>query len=151
MKGVISLPNGCEYEHDIFISYPHMPEEHLIIEFVEELAKTLKFLRVATDLPEPVYLDRERFSLAFTWHQALSTALCHSRCMLAVYIDIYFSREYCMREWAGMIELEKKRIGKRIDAMIIPILLRAREDKGGKPILPAPNATPAICGLPGLS
>jgi len=118
MKGVISLPNGCQYKHDIFISYPHMPQANLVTAFVDALVKTLEFLRVADSFPVPVYLDKQRLQPGFRWHPALSKALCQSRCMIAVYTDVYFSREYCLREWTAMTELEMKRVGKRSNAKV---------------------------------
>ncbi|HSS49638.1 MAG TPA: toll/interleukin-1 receptor domain-containing protein [Thermoanaerobaculia bacterium] len=126
----------CIYQHDFFVSYPNMPKENILTEFVEELVKTIKFLRTGDKLPEPVYMDKERLMPGFRWKPELSRALCHSRAMLAVYTDDYFSRVYCLSEWDAMIDLELKRLGKPAHSMIIPVLLRAMEDNRGEPILP---------------
>jgi hypothetical protein len=126
----------CIYQHDFFVSYPHMEEENILTEFVEEMVRTIKFLRTGDKLPEPVYIDKQRLKPGFRWHQELARALCHSRAMLAVYTEDYFSREYCLREWGAMVDLELKRIGKSARGMIIPIILRASEDERGEPVLP---------------
>lgn len=126
----------CVYEHDFFVSYPHMLGENILNEFVEELVKTICFLRTGDKLPEPVYIDRERLKPGFSWKPELARALCHSRAMLAVYTADYFAREYCVREWDAMLDLEMKRLGQSTRGMIIPIIFRAPVDRRGEPILP---------------
>ena len=126
----------CVYQHDFFVSYPHMPGQTLLSEFVEELVREIIFQRVGERLTEPVYLDRQRLQPGFVWASELSRALCHSRCMLAVYTNQYFSREYCLREWDAMVDLEIKRVGVTSRSMIIPILLRAASNEQGEPDLP---------------
>jgi hypothetical protein len=126
----------CVYQHDFFVSYPHVPGENRLNEFVEELVKAIRF-QLAEEPYEPVYRDLERLKPGFVWKTELSHALCHSRCMLAVYTDGYFSREYCLREWDAMVDLEIKRVGATSRRMIIPILLRAAKDVEGKLILPS--------------
>jgi hypothetical protein len=126
----------CIYHHDFFVSYPHMPKENILTEFVEELVKSINFLQTGDKLAESVYIDKERLMPGFRWKSELSRALCHSRAMLAVYTDDYFSRVYCLSEWDAMVDLEIKRLGKPAHSMIIPILLRASEDNRGNPVLP---------------
>jgi TIR domain len=126
----------CSYHHDFFVSYPNMPEENILTEFVDELVRTIKFLRTGDKLAEPVYVDRERLAPGFRWKTELSQALCRSRALLCVYTEDYFSREYCVREWEVMADLELKRLGRPARSMIIPILLRAPEDHRGGAILP---------------
>jgi len=113
-----------------------MPRENLLSEFVEELVREICFQRVGEPVAEPVYLDRQRLLPGFVWASELSRALCHSRCMLAVYTDQYFSREYCLREWDAMVDLEIKRVGGTSRRMIIPILLRAATNEDGDLVLP---------------
>jgi hypothetical protein len=125
------------YKHDFFVSYPHMPHENILTEFVDELVKKIRYLRTGDQLPEPVYVDKERLKPGFRWKPELARALCHSRAMLAIYTADYFSREYCVREWDVMTELEGKRLGKSARSMIIPILFRAPSDHRGEPDLPA--------------
>lgn len=126
----------CVYEHDFFVSYPHMPEENILTEFVEELVKTIRYLRTGDKLPMPVYIDRERLKPGFRWKPELARALCHSRAMLAVYTADYFAREYCVREWEAMLDLEMKRVGQSSRGMIIPIVFRADVDPDGNLVLP---------------
>lgn len=126
----------CIYEHDFFVSYPHMPEENILIEFVEELVHTIRKLRDSAEPLEPVYLDRERLKPGFRWKPELAKALCHSRAMLVVYTADYFAREYCVHEWDAMLDLEMKRVGQTSRSMIIPIVFRAPSDKHGHPLLP---------------
>lgn len=127
----------CVYKHDFFVSYPHMPEGNIVVEFVEALVSTINFLRVGDRLQEPVYRDATRLQPGFKWRSELARALCHSRAMLAVYTDDYFTREYCQAEWNTMVELELKRMQKTTRGMIIPILFRSANDVIGNPLLPA--------------
>jgi hypothetical protein len=113
-----------------------MPGENILNEFVEELVKTIRFLRTGDKLLEPIYIDRERLKPGFTWKPELARALCRSRAMLAVYTADYFAREYCVREWDAMLDLEVKRLGRSTRGMIIPIILRAPTDRRGEPLLP---------------
>lgn len=135
----------CIYEHDFFVSYPHpgtpedypiTPEANLLTEFVDELAKTIRFLRTGDRLPEPVYVDRKRLQPGFSWDPELAKAICRSRALLVVYTDDYFAREYCLREWEAMRELEARRVGKTSRSMVIPLLLRASTNERNEPILP---------------
>ncbi|MBW8874334.1 MAG: toll/interleukin-1 receptor domain-containing protein [Acidobacteria bacterium] len=126
----------CIYQHDFFISYPNMSTENIVTEFAEELVKAIEHQRTGERLPMPVYMDKARLEPGFRWKPELSRALCHSRAMLAVYTDDYFSSVYCLGEWDAMVDLELKRLGKPVHSMIIPILLRASEDDYKKPILP---------------
>ncbi|HLX10991.1 MAG TPA: toll/interleukin-1 receptor domain-containing protein [Thermoanaerobaculia bacterium] len=124
------------YQHDFFVSYSHIPGVNLLSEFVAELVREIRYQRVGDRLDEPVYLDRQRLQPGFVWKSELSRALCHSRCMLAIYTDDYFSRDYCIRKWDAMVTLETQRIGGTSRRMIIPILLRCANDQG-EPALPA--------------
>jgi hypothetical protein len=126
------------YKHDFFVSYPHMPPDNIVPDFVNELVKAIRYLRTGDQIPEPVYVDKERLRPGFRWKPELARALCHSRAMLAVYTSDYFSREYCAREWDMMAELETKRLGKSTHSMIIPILFRVPKNKSGKYDLPDP-------------
>jgi TIR domain len=129
----------CGYQHDFFISYPHPKVEgkNIVTEFVDELVKQIKFLYTENPLPKPVFYDLE-LEPGFRWKPALLKSLCHSRCMLVIYTGDYFTREYCVREWDAMMDLEVRRLGSRtIRSMTIPILLRAEEDDFQRPILPA--------------
>jgi hypothetical protein len=136
LRAFWSIKMPCVYQHDFFVSYPHMPDANLLTEFVQELVKTICYLRTGDKLPVPVYIDRDRLQPGFRWKKELARALCHSRAMLAIYTDDYFSREYCQKEWDAMVDLEIKRLGRSARSMIIPILLRATEDEQGEPILP---------------
>ena len=127
----------CVYKHDFFVSYPHMPDGNIVMKFVDELVRAIEFLRTGPRLPEPVYRDATRLLPGFRWGMELARALCHSRAMLAVYTDEYFTREYCQAEWNAMVELEMRRLGKSATSMIIPILFRAANDGQGNPVLPA--------------
>src|SRR6185295_732253 len=101
VPGALRMP--CIYQHDFFVSYPHMPAENILTEFVEEFVRVIKFLRTGDKLPEPIYVDKERLKPGFHWPTELSRALCHSRAMLAIYTEDYFSSEYCAREWEAMV------------------------------------------------
>ena len=114
----------CIYQHDFFVSYPNMSTENIVTEFVEELVKAIEHQRTGEKLPKPVYMDKARLEPGFRWKPELSRALCHSRAMLAVYTDDYFSSVYCLGEWDAMADLELKRLSRPVQSMIIQFLLR---------------------------
>src|SRR5262245_14625485 len=123
------MPAICKYEHDFFISYPHMPYgNNLVEDFVDGLAETLRFLTIS-GLSVPVYVDKERLNTGFKWNDALAAGLCRSRCMVAVCVPLYFDREYCLREWAGMEDLEQRRLQPNaVERMILPVIVSPEED-----------------------
>jgi hypothetical protein len=115
-----------------FISYVHGQHE-LMRTFVEELKRALESSLEAW-LEEDVYIDDGRLEPGFHYNEALARALCESLCMIVVYTPRYQRSSYCLREYAGMRELEQRRraaIGAGLASergMIIPIIFRGRSD-----------------------
>jgi hypothetical protein len=130
--------NGCVYEHEYFISYPrmkdHVRQEHLVDEFVAQLAAKIRFLLVGSELLDtnPVFLDVERLQPGTNWEAALARAVHHSRCFLAVYTQDYDHREFCQRELLAVRSVERHRLAADAKVfMIVPIVLRADRDERG--------------------
>ncbi len=128
----------CQFKYDFFISYPHMNENqqpHLITNFAEALASKLSFIRQYTDT-ETAFIDKNRLKAGFRWEPALAQALCRSRCLILVYNEQYFAREYCMLEYRAMCALELRRVGRPMNSMIIPVIVQCPGDIDEAPVLP---------------
>jgi len=143
---VTSMP--CQFEYDFFISYPHMNEDqlpHLVTEFADTLAEKLSFIRQYTDT-KTAFIDKNRLRPGFRWEPAIAQALCRSRCLILVYNDQYFTREYCILEFRAMCALEAKRAGKSGNgkgnnakpkgSMIIPVIVQSAGGEDETPVLP---------------
>lgn len=90
-----------------FISYAHGTGKH-VVSFIEALHQEL-CSQLEMHCEEEVYLDKNRLMPGHDFNEKLAEALCLSACMILAYTPIYGSREYCLREFAMMEKLEKKR------------------------------------------
>jgi len=110
-------------------------QPHLVTDFVQAIESKLAFMRAHTDT-NVAFIDHKRLQPGYRWEPALAQALCRSRCMLLIYNEMYFSREYCVLEFQAMQDLEKKRVGQPVNAMIIPVIVQAAEGRNREPLLP---------------
>jgi len=120
------------FKHVCFISYPHSKSE-MMNDFINELKRALVD-EMEPRFDEDVYIDKEALGGGDHFNEALANAICHSLCMVAVYVPKYETHPFCLREYRAMEILEQKRL-KLIDksklgnkGMIIPIILRGGED-----------------------
>jgi hypothetical protein len=145
--GMAVVPAPCAYEHEYFISYPRMKEhvrqDHLVDEFVAELATKIRYLLTGSDVKDGVFLDVETLRPGMNWEPVLARAVHHSRCFVAVLTQDYPSREYCQRELAAIQAVQKTRLASTAKhLMIVPILLRADRDNRNQFVVPAPFRVP---------
>jgi hypothetical protein len=120
------------FKYACFVSYCHGRYD-LVRGFMEQLQAALK-AALETRLDEEMYIDTERLRPGFRYNEELARAICQSVCMVVVYWPTYERHAYCMREFAGMEELEEKRrrllgpLAERLRGLIIPIILRGSDD-----------------------
>lgn len=130
----------CQYKYEFFISYPAMAtpnQPRLVDQFTEVLKNKLDFLQEITAI-QMAFRAPEDLQPGLLWEQMIPRALCQSRCMLLVYTDEYFRREYCVKELQAMRRLEQMR-GFRSDtgeSLIIPLIVQARDGARGRPAVP---------------
>jgi hypothetical protein len=115
-----------------FISYPH-GRGKIIKPFIERLRTELED-RIEPYIDLPPFHDEKRLSSGYFYNSALAHALCRSLTMVVVYMPLYESREYCLREFAAMEQLEQMRLkalAPHLDepdiGMIFPLILRQTE------------------------
>jgi TIR domain len=120
------------FKYACFISYCH-GQYDLVKGFIDQLKTALK-AELETLMSEELYIDEERLQPGFHYNEALARAICESVCMIVVYSPKYERQEYCVREFEGMEQLEKKR-GNLLGAaanpergFIIPVILRGDDD-----------------------
>jgi TIR domain len=120
------------FKYACFISYCH-GQYDLVKGFIDQLKTALK-AELEPLMAEELYIDEERLQPGYHYNEALARAICESVCMIVVYSPKYERQEYCMREFEGMEQLEKKRghlLGATADpqrGFIIPIILRGDDD-----------------------
>jgi hypothetical protein len=94
------------YQYDFFISYTH---DEVNSEFVPEVAKYLNTY-VANELARKkvtFFLDRPiGIPVGASWPQQLYQALAGSRALLAIWNPVYFTSDWCRREFAAMLKRE---------------------------------------------
>ena len=116
------------FEYSCFISYCH-GQGKWIKQFVKKLEEELVD-RLDFYLDQPIFLDDRRLGPGYRFNEAIPDAICKSICMIVVYVPKYKRKEYCLREFAAMQEIEEKRLAvlkgsiSRKFGMIIPIILR---------------------------
>lgn len=133
--------NNCSYKFEFFISYPQMAkpnQRHLIDDFAAALKKALDYFQENSETAM-AFRDKDCLEPGYIWDKVIPKALCHSRCMLLVYNEEYFARDYCVKEFYAMRELESKRGfgGVSDESLIIPLVVQARPDERGRAQLPA--------------
>ena len=112
------------YEHYCFISWPHAGSRFLqevATRLHDELEDTLK-----EKVNQPsVFLDRRDIPPGAKWEELLGRDLCHSLCMVALCMPVYFSpdRAFCGREWAAMEVLGDHRFKDPKASAIVPVLV----------------------------
>ncbi|MET0253425.1 MAG: toll/interleukin-1 receptor domain-containing protein [Terrimicrobiaceae bacterium] len=120
------------FRYACFVSYCHGQHE-LMKGFIDQLKTALK-AELELLMNEELYIDEERLSPGYRYNEELARAICQSVCMIVVYSPKYERQEYCVREFEGMEQLEKKRgqlLGATADearSFIIPIILRGDDD-----------------------
>jgi TIR domain len=112
-------------------------QRHLIDDFAAALKAALDFFQPTSET-EMAFRDREYLEPGYDWAKVIPKAICHSRCMLLVYNEEYFSREYCVKEFLAMRELELKRGfgGDSDESLIIPLVVQAKSEDRGRARLP---------------
>jgi TIR domain len=78
-----------------------------------------------------VYFDNKRLVPGYEYDERLAEAICRSACMVIVYWPSYLESDYCKKEMAAMLDLEKKRrqlLGDELHGcrLLIPVILRGR-------------------------
>jgi len=124
--------NLMPFKYSCFISYCHGQGKWIrqfVTKLEEELVNRLDFY-----LDEPIFLDNKRLGPGYQFNEAIPEAICHSICMIVVYVPKYKRKEYCLREFAAMQMIETQRRESmggefpRKYGMIIPIILRGEPD-----------------------
>lgn len=116
------------FQYACFVSYIHSEAElgrDFVLQFEEALRGELEHL---VDLKSrPIYRDNI-LKPGQIWPEALSTALCHSVCMVLIYSPVYGKRPECLREFEAMVSIEDKRrqllAAGHAEGFIIPVVLR---------------------------
>jgi len=121
--------------HSCFISYRHPAskgnrEEKLISHVVKAITDHVELYTH----DHAVYFDGKRLVPGYQYDERLANAICHSACMVIVYWPAYLESEYCKKEIAAMLDIEKKRrrlLGKELHGcrLFIPIILRGNLDE----------------------
>ena len=132
--------SNCSYKFEFFISYPQMAKpnhHHLVDDFAAALKKALDYFQENSET-EMAFRDKDCLEPGYKWDQVIPKALCHSRCMLLVYNEEYFCRQYCVKEFQAMRELESKRgfDNSSDESLIIPLVVQAPVDERGRAKLP---------------
>ena len=122
-------------KHACFISYPH-GQTRLEYLFLRALKQALEGYLSPYNLGiecEIVYYDEERLKPGYRYNEALAQAICESACMVVIFSEKYESREYCLREFMAMEQIEEKRrqlAGAMYDrkmGMIVPLFIGGDE------------------------
>lgn len=117
------------FRYAAFISYVH-GQQRLMDQFISQLSEALKS-ELEPYFEDPIYIDQERHKPGDRFNPKIAEALCHSTCMVLVYVPKYENHEYTRREWRGMEELQTKRYmavkkHRPTSGLIIPVILRGR-------------------------
>ncbi len=121
-----------KFKYSCFISYCHGRKD-LTKTFIDQLKNSLESY-LEPYLDEEVYIDEDRLLPGYRYNDALAKAICQSICMVVVYTPRYERHSYCLREYAAMERIEKRRrelLGNRANAevgMIIPIIFRGAKE-----------------------
>ena len=115
-----------DYEYDIFISYRNEADSADWVQNI--LYDRLEFLlKQALNKGEVrIFMDKEEIRSGDDWANRIKRALITSRCMIPVLIPDYFHREWCLNEFAFMLNRERKlgyRTTKNPTGLILPIRL----------------------------
>jgi hypothetical protein len=121
------------FRHSCFISYAR-DTGILVTTFMDQL-KILLDGYLAPYLGEvKVFIDKEGLEYADRHEVALARAICHSVCMIVVFTPTYGRRNFCLREYKMMEELESARL--RLaglagtgHGLIIPVILRGQKEQ----------------------
>jgi hypothetical protein len=126
-------------QHPFMISYPHGGGP-IMQEFINKVLQVLRERLQLGGIGQEPWWDN-RLSAGYLWNTAIQQRLCGSACLVVIYTQAYSQREYCLREFKAMLDLENVR---RMRAnwppefgTIIPFALKPEEDAIGRPIYPA--------------
>jgi hypothetical protein len=118
--------------HACFISYRHPAakdsrEEKLIGHVLKAITDHVQMYTHEHE----VYFDNKRLVPGYEYDERLAEAICRSACMVIVYWPSYLESDYCKKEMAAMLDLEKKRrqlLGDELHGcrLLIPVILRGR-------------------------
>ena len=90
------------YEHEIFLSYPRKArifEQWVLTRFKPFLED---YLGSELGYMPRVFVDQINIVPGESWPDRLRFALARSRCLVAIFTPLYFSSEWCCREFAAM-------------------------------------------------
>jgi TIR domain len=128
----VIMSNNSSFKYSCFISHCH-GYGNLMKSFIKELKNALRD-HIDPYLLQDVSTDEERLVLGYKYNDKLAKALCQSICMIVVYSPKFEKHSYCLREYAAMEILERRRLRKMAHTfpkemgMIIPILFRGKKD-----------------------
>jgi hypothetical protein len=120
------------FKHACFVSYVQ-GEGALMREFINELRDALSS-ELEPFVDEDVFMDRTHIPPGADLEVAIARALCESASWMIVYVPKYGRHEWCRREFAAMIELERQRrelFGSALDdgkRLWVPVILRGEVD-----------------------
>lgn len=111
-----------DYKYDIFLSYP----QGFIQEWLDNTLLPLLnwHLQESIGYVPSIFLDRDGISTGDTWPLKLKSALCHSKCLVALWCPSYFSSKWCITECLTMKKREKRygfRSRSNPSGLIIPL------------------------------
>ncbi len=113
-----------------FVSYRHEPSDTVYMDFITEFKKSL-FSYISMELASEagsVFRDRDVLIAGDEMDPTIAGHLCNSLTLVPIYVQRYFSndRVACIREFEGMLRLERERISKQDNPnirLIIPVVL----------------------------
>jgi len=110
-----------KFQHACFISWASLGGDQTK-RLVEKLKQAVENNAPSYGLPSSVFCG-EDIPTGADWQLTMSCALCASIAMIAVLEPEYYISDWCGREWSGMLQLEKSRLGS-LDRTILPLLRR---------------------------
>ena len=106
-----------------FTSYAvRRSDRDLVAEFHTRLEDEVGIKRSAAQAHRG-FLDRSSLGLGVGWQAELVSALCGTRLLIALLCDDFFEREWCGREWAVMLERQRRATppGEQPPPVILPL------------------------------
>src|SRR6187402_1143566 len=114
-----------------FVSYVH-GNGQLLQSFKEAVTNALRDELEA--FFDELWIDKEMLDVpGQDLESTLAQAICQSVCVVVLFVPKYSSREWCMRELATALRIEKERLAQLKStnlrqSLVIPIMLRGEED-----------------------
>lgn len=94
---------AMSYEYDVFLSYPQKAKT--IEDWVLTKFKPLFEDYLGSELGSMprIFVDQVHITPGESWPDSLRFALARSRCLIGVWTPLYFTSEWCCREFAVML------------------------------------------------